>query len=380
MSDQIFLIQGDSQLVEMQESVYDSEALLQELLEKYPDLLAGGQMNDAAPRRWLLIRREMRIPGEEDGSGRWSLDHLFVDQDAIPTLVEVKRSTDTRIRREVVGQMLDYAANAVVYWPTEKVRAEFETRCENEAIDPSDALEESLGVDDADGFWDDFKTNLTAGRIRLVFVADEIPAELKRVIEFLNGQTDPAEVLGVEIKHYAGAGMRTLVPRVLGKTMRTEQRKSVSGDSREPIPREVYVQVFQTAHPGMPSHALSELLAWSDSRGLAIHFYRGKQTTSCIPCFPKSDGSIAYPISIKGRLALAMFQMRHLCYHPPFTEEKTRDQLREQLERLSGWNPRGGMTGLPLIDLKDFQTESDVSTFLGILDWIAQRLLNPDSD
>jgi len=28
-------------------------------------------------------------------------------------VVEVKRGTDTRIRREVVGQMLDYAANAV---------------------------------------------------------------------------------------------------------------------------------------------------------------------------------------------------------------------------------------------------------------------------
>jgi hypothetical protein len=38
-----------------------------------------------------------------------------LDQDAIPAIVEVKRSTDTRIRREVVGQMLDYAANSVVY-------------------------------------------------------------------------------------------------------------------------------------------------------------------------------------------------------------------------------------------------------------------------
>jgi hypothetical protein len=26
-------------------------------------------------------------------AGRWSLDHLFLDQDAIPTLVEVKRGT-----------------------------------------------------------------------------------------------------------------------------------------------------------------------------------------------------------------------------------------------------------------------------------------------
>jgi hypothetical protein len=66
------------------------------------------------------------------GSGnRWSVDHLFLDQDAVPTIVEVKRSTDTRIRREVVGQMLDYAANAVVYWPVEAIRAEFEANQED---------------------------------------------------------------------------------------------------------------------------------------------------------------------------------------------------------------------------------------------------------
>ena len=53
------------------------------------------------------------------------MDHLFLDQDSIPTIVEVKRSTDTRIRREVVGQLLDYAANAVVYWPVERLQAQF---------------------------------------------------------------------------------------------------------------------------------------------------------------------------------------------------------------------------------------------------------------
>jgi ribosomal protein L30E len=30
--------------------------------------------------------------------------------------------------------------------------------------------------------------NLRAGKVRLVFVADEIPAELRRVVEFLNSQ------------------------------------------------------------------------------------------------------------------------------------------------------------------------------------------------
>jgi hypothetical protein len=82
-------------------------------------LLAGNQIDIEKPRKWLLVSREAALPSEENGSDRWSVDHLFLDQDAVPTLVEVKRSSDTRIRREVVGQMLDYAANAVVYWPVE---------------------------------------------------------------------------------------------------------------------------------------------------------------------------------------------------------------------------------------------------------------------
>src|SRR5262249_39244062 len=114
---------GRGDLVEMREQPYDSEDVLQELIARHPNLLAGDQMDNAAPRRWLLVTREMGVPDEQDGGDRWSLDHLFLDQDAVPTLVEVKRSSDTRVRREVVGQMLDYAANAVVYWPVEAIRS-----------------------------------------------------------------------------------------------------------------------------------------------------------------------------------------------------------------------------------------------------------------
>jgi hypothetical protein len=62
-------------------------------------------------------------------------------------------------------------------------------------------LGDSAG-DSEDGiaaFWSRVKTNLQAGRIRMVFVADEIPIELARVVEFLNTEMDPAEVLAVEV-------------------------------------------------------------------------------------------------------------------------------------------------------------------------------------
>jgi hypothetical protein len=75
-------------------------------------------------------------------------------------------------------------------------------------------------------FWQKAKTNLQAGRVRMVFVADEIPSELQRIVEFLNGQMDPAEVLAVEIKQYVGRGLQTLVPRVLGQTVEAIIKKT----------------------------------------------------------------------------------------------------------------------------------------------------------
>src|SRR2546425_1491940 len=133
---------------------YETEDVLQALLARFPDLLAGDQLGGEVPRRWLLISRETAVPSEEAGVGRWSLDHLFVDQDAVPTLVEVKRSSDTRIRREVVGQMLDYAANGVVYWPLEQLRELFVRQCERDGRDPEEVAQDVAGDEvDVEEWW-----------------------------------------------------------------------------------------------------------------------------------------------------------------------------------------------------------------------------------
>lgn len=218
-------MRDDGELVEMNERGYDTEALLQGYLARYPDLLAGDQIDSTVPRRWLLVAQEAPLASEEDGAGRWSVDHLFLDQDAVPTIVEVKRSTDTRIRREVVGQMLDYAANGVAYWSVDRLKAEFEADPESEQ-DISDLLEDPDA--DPEEFWQKVKTNLQAGKVRLVFVSDKIPDELRRIVEFLNEQMDPAEVLAVEIKQFVSqdSKLKTLVPRIIGQTTKAQDHKS----------------------------------------------------------------------------------------------------------------------------------------------------------
>jgi hypothetical protein len=113
MASGIFLIK-DGELTEMVLQEPEKEKVLQDLLANHPSLLAGSEMNPEVPRRFVLIGQELGV-GPEEGGSRWSVDHLFLDQDAVPTIVEVKRSSNTQIRREVIGQLLEYAANGVKY-------------------------------------------------------------------------------------------------------------------------------------------------------------------------------------------------------------------------------------------------------------------------
>lgn len=84
--------------------------------------------------------------------------------------------------------MLDYAANGVAYWPTEQIVAAVSPAGDDRA---AERPAEFLDGDDPDGFWRQVDANLSAGRIRMVFVADKVPKELRRIVEFLNEQMRP---------------------------------------------------------------------------------------------------------------------------------------------------------------------------------------------
>ena len=154
MAGGIYLIQDDDRLVEMMEQPYDSEDQLQDLLVTYPNLIAGDQIDRATARKWLLISRESAVPTDEETAVQWSLDHLFLDQNAVPTLVDVRRTPNAALRQKVLGQSIDYAANALVYWPIDSIIALFEANCRDRGRDPEQIFEEFLGGDaNEDLFW-----------------------------------------------------------------------------------------------------------------------------------------------------------------------------------------------------------------------------------
>lgn len=183
------------------------------------------------------MQRESGIREDEDSGNRYSLDHLYVDSAGVPTLVEVKRSSDTRLRREVVAQMLDYAANAGVSFTVASMAARVDEAARGEGSTGAEALADQLGVDDPEAFWETVSTNLEEQRFRLVFVSDVIPTGLRNVIEFLNDQMTRTDVLAIKVKQYVDANgqHQTIVPQVIGNTEKAKAVKRRTAKARRDV-------------------------------------------------------------------------------------------------------------------------------------------------
>lgn len=367
MSGGIFIIQSDGKLLELNETAYDSESVLQQQLATYPNLLAGRQIDSDNPRRWLLISREMSIPLGEDIGGWMAVDHLFLDQDAIPTLVEVKRSSDVRIRREVIGQMLDYAANAIVYWPPETIRARFEANCQASGEDPEQLLIGFLEEEtDLEQFWQRVENNLRVGKIRMLFVADIIPPELQRVVEFLNEQMDPAEVLVVEIKQYANESIQTLVPRVVGQTAKSKQKK-------EPRPKrkwdeESFFQELEDRQGNEAAKVARRILEWAKPKVTPIYWGEGIRSGSFVPILNhKGTDHQLFAIYTYGALEI---YFQYYQYKKPFDEESKRRGLLARLNEIGDIDiPADAIARRPSIALKLLAPEEKMHRFLGTYEW-----------
>jgi hypothetical protein len=365
----IYLIQEGGQLVEMIEQPYGREEVLQELLAQHPSLLAGGQIDSEAPRRWLLVTREAPLADDHDAGARWSVDHLFLDQDAIPTLVEVKRSSDTRIRREVVGQMLDYAANAVMYWPIETLRACFEATCKEGGKEPEAVLADFLGDGDPEAFWQRAKTHLQAGRIRLVFVVDTVPRELQRIVEFLNAQMDPAEVLAVEIKQFMGGGQRTLIPRVIGQVATARSAKSSGARPGRQWDEETFFEELARRRSAAEVGAVREVLAWAERRTTRVWWGQGATMGSFIPVFNYKDRDHQlFAIYTVGGVEI---HFQYLKNRPAFTSEEKRLELAQRLNEAVGSSfDASVITRRPSIPTETLVRPESLAAFLAVYDWV----------
>lgn len=290
----VFII-NNQQIIEEMPAIHCNDECreLQDLLQNNFELLAGDQIDPINPRQWILIKREMPITDPSTGSPRWSIDFLFADQSGIPTFVECKRYKDTRSRREVIGQMMEYAANAQYYWDKDDL-IKYATDTANKA---GQTLEDSLGIlipdepDNIESYFDSVYNSLKTGQIRLIFFLEESPSELKSIVDFLNNQMERSEVLIVEARQYSKGSMKIVIPTLFGFSEQARQIKkrttTTTGGTSKNGKQKIWTRNdIEDQIINMPSKTAAsryrDILNLSDTNPELIRIYFGTGQTASI--------------------------------------------------------------------------------------------------
>lgn len=369
-------------LVPLDDQPFASEKDYQELLADHPELMPGEMIDPEDPPRFALIIREAGIAlADGDGGNRWSLDHLFVDHNGVPTLVEVKRAQDTRERRLVVAQMLDYAAN-LRSWQPGKGRDVFEQRCAGDAADPVEVLDMAFGsaIDDYDAFWSTFDRNVTGGNLRLIFVADNIPSELTNIIEFLDSQFKVADVMAVEIRQLTGSldddspNERAFISTVKGKTATATAAKP--GVTKPRLQHSEFDAMVQERAPESKK-LFDDLMAWCESRGGFISFGTGTTYPACYLNFKNTHHKDiwAFQPAVGPNGAYMAIRFDGLSRRHPFDNDQLRGELRDRLNKIDGVSVEGD--GHPSFPLSVLAAPDRYAEFLVVANWFADQVTAP---
>jgi len=206
------------------------EAVLRDLIAAHPAILPVHDL-DPSYGRLITITRELSIPGVG------FVDVVLMDEHGRLVVVECKLWRNPQARREVVGQILDYARELSRFAYEDLQRqVSIATRRQGNVLFA--LAQEAGGTLGEAEFVDRVTRDLAAGRFLLLVVGDGIAEGTRRIGEYLRDQPGLAFSFGLiemaEYRHLDGQGQEHVImqPRVLAQTAVIERhviRSEVSG-------------------------------------------------------------------------------------------------------------------------------------------------------
>lgn len=234
---------------------FPDEATLHGLIEDTPEMLPL-----AGAPALLVLGREVPL-----GSGY--ADLVGVEASGRPVIIEIKLAQNNEARRAVVAQILAYAAN--LHGTTreqleDRFSSELKRRGHESLVDAMRSVQEEAL--DAEEFATDLDEHLREGRFRLVFVLDDVPAELMTLVAYLEHVTDKLMIDLVAVNSFDVDGTSVVLPQRVTPERHevavNEKRRGKSGTLYRGSER--FEQSISQAPP--ESHEpLHSLLRWARS-------------------------------------------------------------------------------------------------------------------
>ena len=206
----------DGKLVLLDPEKFSLEVKLQELLEAHPSLVLTDTVDDPDRRIWTI--------GWEVGVESGSIDLLLLDSAARIWVVETKLAGNPEIKKQVVGQVLGYASCAAEWTAEDLERIGNDYLTRRRADGPNHLMElltEDLGDEEqARTLLEAAAEHAQLGDITALIVVDEIPKELRRLVEWVNAHAS-FELLAMRVEVVPHEGSRLFIPTVVGASTRT---------------------------------------------------------------------------------------------------------------------------------------------------------------
>ena len=286
---------------------YTGEAELQSLLDTgSAELIPADPSLDEAH---VVFAREVSTD-----SG--PIDLIGIGSSGSITIMECKLAKNHQIKREVVGQVLDYAASL---WETD-LRSLSEAFKARSGTDPFEAIRNAFGGDD-ESFDEgtcrsEVDRRLREGDFRLLVAVDRIDPELRRIIQYVNSRGGSGQGLRlvavesprykVELPGYQQGSVQVLVPEAYGDEL-APPKASTSRTTRDWTIEDYFAALAADSPFGQ---IVQRLLDWADDRRLTIRMGHG-QTPA--PMWRLDAQGVDYPLfsaDIGGRLWLTLGNLR----------------------------------------------------------------------
>ncbi len=272
------------------------ENWIQELLEKEPSILPTAEIDPIfAPL--ICLAREVRLDVDEGKGGR--IDNLYISPKGYVVVVETKLWRNPEARREVVGQILDYAKE-IRGWDYEKLDTIYKSYHKDgkSLFDVLVAVGYKKPEEEA-GFIDIVQKNIRAARFLLMIVGDGIREGVEKLADYMNESPDMQHRLALcelEVYEMAG-GSRLVVPQLTLKTNIIERgiirveggeiKIEVSDEQEEkpvacrgnsyasvyvPLSKEEFIIEFVHSHTGISEDTISTFLEDVEDLGFQVSF------------------------------------------------------------------------------------------------------------
>ena len=339
----------------VESSAYSDEGQLQELLDESPEVVSLEEIRPGAGQLMAAIR-EFNLPVG-------FIDLLAFTAQGDIAIIECKQAKNTQAKREVIGQILDYAAHL---WEMSYESLDDKVQA-TKGKSLADFVHSKVGEEwDEEQFRANVRAGLEEGNFILVIVVDEINDELSRIVRYVNATGSPSfSFAALEMRRFTTEQSEMLVPHVFGQVRATPKQSTASKNKWS---EETFFSELCRLHGDQAEANARAILEWCRKKNLRVWYGEGTRSGSFVPVFDCNGKSYSiFAVWTYGRFEI-YFQWYQTW--PPFDQEGKRLELLQRLNKIPGVKLTNDViTHRPGVPLSVLSQPGALEKFYEVFDW-----------